>query len=474
MVITNDQSLEQNGGGQLMKNKCSKLISSTLIFINTEKPIIPRDEIKKLEIKIKYRIDVGESIGLGFYDGWKESGVYPFIDLEITNKPSWCSAALAKTTLTANFANFTRYSETSVDLYITLDETAPAFGDGFIDIKARTRALGKIQSTNETFTLYFAPAYLPIIKTYLPEDNTMRINPMDTAEFPIEIENVGNARTKVFFEIESIPEDWQATVTDHIILDETKGSKERAMLSIIPSNDFGYHYDEEIIIISITPTRAENQEEKGNTIYATFLVKNRGLSTMGSETIMPIALVIILIFGGILYIIFKNIDTEKQKIKKIKSKEKTAEKDAKSIFSSNRIKIFITNQKEKDKKKKERKPEKKPMQFKIISSKIRKTDQETKKEETSKEKKPIIKIKENRKESLGTKFTNFFKEFREKSEEGKQAKKEEKIIEETSDIEKGKAPKVESPKKTAEQRRKEKVLLRIKRKQEKQKLKNKG
>jgi len=77
-------------------------------------------------------------------------------------------------------------------------------------------------------------------------------------------------------------------------------------------------------------------------------------------------------------------------------------------------------------------------------------------------------------ESLGNKFTNFFKGFNEKSEEDKSIEKEEKIIEETEDIEKDKAPKVESPKKTAEQRRKEKVLLKIKRKQEKQKLKNKG
>lgn len=77
------------------------------------------------------------------------------------------------------------------------------------------------------------------------------------------------------------------------------------------------------------------------------------------------------------------------------------------------------------------------------------------------------------KESLGNKFTSFLGGSHKKSEEDKSIKKEEKIIEETKDIEKDKAPTVESPKKTADQRRKEKVLLKIKRKQEKQKLKNK-
>jgi hypothetical protein len=73
------------------------------------------------------------------------------------------------------------------------------------------------------------------------------------------------------------------------------------------------------------------------------------------------------------------------------------------------------------------------------------------------------------KESLGTKFTNFFKGSNEKSEEDKSVEKEEKIIEETKDIEK--ASKVEPPKKTADQRLKEKALLKIKREQKKQKLK---
>ena len=77
------------------------------------------------------------------------------------------------------------------------------------------------------------------------------------------------------------------------------------------------------------------------------------------------------------------------------------------------------------------------------------------------------------KESLGNRFTNFFKRSNEKSKENKSTTNKEKITEETKDIEKDKAPKVESPKKTADQRRKEKVLLKIKRKQEKQKLKNK-
>ena len=78
------------------------------------------------------------------------------------------------------------------------------------------------------------------------------------------------------------------------------------------------------------------------------------------------------------------------------------------------------------------------------------------------------------KESLGNKFTNFFKGPHEKSGAGKSTTKEEKITEETKDMEKDKASKIEPPKKTADQHLKEKALLKIKREQEKQKLKTRG
>jgi hypothetical protein len=99
--------------------------------------------------------------------------------------------------------------------------------------------------------------------------------------------------------------------------------------------------------------------------------------------------------------------------------------------------------------------------------KIEKTSKENEKPDDQTKLKKIQK----QKESLGKIFTNFFKGYHKKPEESKLTIKKEKITEETKDKEKDKAPKADSPKKTAEQRRKEKVLLKIKRKQEKQKVK---
>ena len=155
--------------------------------------------------------------------------------------------------------------------------------------------MGLIKGDNKTFELTFKPAFSPIIKTELPELNTKRIDPTSKATFPIEIENVGNAEQKVFFNLHNVPDDWSAVVTPSIYLGEDIGSKGTAYLTIIPSHSFGYHYDEAVIIVEILPTFAENVNITGKPIYANFIIKSRGFSSYGIEFYIPLGIVIFLI-----------------------------------------------------------------------------------------------------------------------------------------------------------------------------------
>jgi len=265
----------------------------------SEKPVVPREEIKRLTLKVTFRIDTGESFGQGLYDGYKGTAL-AFIDLEVNDSSPWCSAVISPSTVATNIS---RYSETTADLYLTLDETAPAYGEGFLSIKAKSRALSLIEGFEDSFNLYFVPSYLPIIAIDLPESNSKRAGPMETIVFPIAIENKGNARTKVFFEVSQDEEDWVATVTDELTIPEASGSTDTAYLTIVPPNDFGYHYGEAVFTVSILPTRAENTDERGSPLYATFIVQNRGFSTMGVEAFIPIGLVVLIIIVGLLLFI---------------------------------------------------------------------------------------------------------------------------------------------------------------------------
>ena len=267
----------------------------------TQKPIIPRDEIKELDILIKFRIETGDTFGAGLLDGYIGDGK-SIIDVSISETSPWCYAVLQRSRVVTNIS---AYEETRIKLYITLGETAPAYGDGFIKINITALKLGLIQGFNKEFTLSFSPSYVPIIRTNLPEVNTKRINPGEEAVFPIEIENAGNARTKVLFELKNVPEGWEAAISEEVILREAKGSKETAYLTIIPPRELGYHYDEANIKVVMTPVRAEDEADIGESLSATFTVQNRGLSTSGFEQMLFILIIVVIILLIVLFIFRK-------------------------------------------------------------------------------------------------------------------------------------------------------------------------
>jgi hypothetical protein len=259
-----------------------------------QKPIIPRDEIKEVLLNVTLRIDMGETFAQGVLDAYMY-GQFEFfgvIILEIIDKPSWCTAVFNQSKV---IVEMKQLASTDTSIFINIDEDAPAYGEGFIKIKAIVSKQGFIEGTENEYTLDFLPSFNPIIKLNLPETNTKRIDPMSIAEFPIEFENIGNARTRIFLTIENISEEWQATVTDNIILEDEKGSKATAVLTVIPPTSTGYHYEEANIKVKMVPARAENTNDTADPLYATFTVQNRGLSTYGSEAIIFYGIIVVII-----------------------------------------------------------------------------------------------------------------------------------------------------------------------------------
>jgi hypothetical protein len=275
-----------------------------------QKPIIPRDEVKAIKLNVTLQIKTGETFGQGIYDAYNTGGeYYGIINLRIIDSSPWCSVVIDQAKVVIPWSR-QGYVETLA--YINIDEDAPAYGDGFITIQADVKAAGLVEGIKNEFTLEFIPSFNPILKLKLPESNVKRVDPTTNAVFPIEVENIGNARTKIYFEVVDVHEEWKATITDEIILKEEKGSKETAFLTVIPPKDTGYHYEEANIRVKMTPARAENIEDTGDPMYASFTVQNRGLSTYGSEQILFIGLILFVILI-IIVLIFKQIRKRRKK-----------------------------------------------------------------------------------------------------------------------------------------------------------------
>lgn len=264
----------------------------------TQKPVIPRGEMRQLDLELRYQVTTGgiaAQMVFMIYQGRQVN-----IKMEVIDTPSWCTANLKSGTLTTTISSFEK--ELSTVLTLRIEDDAPAYGAGFVKIKATVPKIGVIDGFNQEFTLEFTPAYLPMISAQLPEGNSNKIGPMDTASFPIEVTNLGNARTRVFFEIEYMPKGWIAVITDDITLDEGQGSQGTAYLTIKPPKSFGYHYDEESIRVKMTPARAEDIQNRGGSSYVTVIVESRGFSLLGFEVVLLLIGIILL---GVLIYIFK-------------------------------------------------------------------------------------------------------------------------------------------------------------------------
>jgi len=248
----------------------------------TQEPLVPRGELRILTLVITHTIARG-TLGEGLLVSL--TGALIEIDVSILEKPSWCTATISQGTLAVTVQpNEISTVETTVTIQVAND--APAYELGYVKIRAAAEKTGVIDGYDNDFTLSFVPGYLALINPSLPETNSKNIGPMDTAVFPIEITNLGNARTVVLLSVLSVPNDWVALITDHLILEEGAGSKATAFLIIKPSKSFGYHNEEQTIRVSLQPVKADDYSQKGEVTFQTFLVQSRGFSTPGFETIV--------------------------------------------------------------------------------------------------------------------------------------------------------------------------------------------
>jgi hypothetical protein len=247
----------------------------------TQKPVVPRGELRVLTLNISYYVTKG-IFGAGLLQAY--SGKQIVITIQITQTPSWCTANIAQGTISALIKpNEKFYASTTLTLQVA--EDAPAYGLGSIQVRATAEAAGLIMGYENDFTLSFIPDYKPLIQPTLPETNTKEIGPMDTATFPITIQNLGNARTIVYLNVVSVPPGWAAIVTSQVTLEEGPDSSATAYLVVKPLKSFGYHDDQKTITVSMQPVKADDPTKKGEITLETVLVQSRGFSTPGFETI---------------------------------------------------------------------------------------------------------------------------------------------------------------------------------------------
>jgi len=304
---------EDNTNEKLKRTGLSSGLASVITIsiddpVNATLQIIPLQELREISLILTYRCTIsGRFISKIFLRLFKNRRLN--INLNIVSKPDWCHATLSTGTIPITFTG--ERQNMTAKLTITLDETAPAYKKGVIeinvstpDIKGRFGKITLIKGFEQTFYVNVMASYLALMNINPKSGINFKLTPYNTTAIPIEITNLGNGRTTIFIEIENVPEKWVVNITESIILEPDDSN---TIYLFVKTDD---KYDKAIITLKFTPTWAENTEIKGKSEYISFNIENDGSyieknSEVGTNLIYYIItlLIIVLIFVFIFVVI---------------------------------------------------------------------------------------------------------------------------------------------------------------------------
>ena len=227
--------------------------------------------------------------------------VHEFItEIYMDEAPEWCKVTLDPPLLMIPVNQ--EWESGNATISLTLDKDSPAFETSKIKIRVTTRSLGGgatvVSAGNKTLEIPFTVGYVPLLAINELEGNYKVINPDETANFPIEIINLGNGKTDIKTDILSIPEGWQVETISELSLGVKylgDNYKKTLNLAIKPPYDFGYHEDREVIKISVTPYSNKYSNMSGESHALSFVVHSKGFSTPGFEGILLVFSVIVIL-----------------------------------------------------------------------------------------------------------------------------------------------------------------------------------
>jgi hypothetical protein len=248
-------------------------------------PFLPVDMVKEIPLTVNYRITGLFAEEIPFYYHGGEA--FNFIYLYVEKTPDWCTASVEPSIIFA----LPRAEGTTKGavLSVHVSKNAYALSEGTITIKAEIpKRMGSILGGVFYQNITFTPGYLPNLRINTPEGTIKFMGPGETTNFQIDIENLGNADTRLTCKVLDLPKGWTSSISsDSVIGSEVTGTnpKKTIQLDVQPPYGFGYHNDKEVIRVSITPSFFNNESLVGKEYSLSFIVQSKGFSTPGFETV---------------------------------------------------------------------------------------------------------------------------------------------------------------------------------------------
>jgi hypothetical protein len=177
----------------------------------------------------------------------------------------------------------------TVTIHVTGD--APASATPIIKIKATAATNGAFgSSTNgDGYDLQIGIGYYSIIQATVPQP-LQKGTPYQQITYPITVMNLGNGKTKIFFDAKNIPTGWQVTLPSPIILESRQqgGKITSQTVNVIVFTPYktGYQNNVGSIKIDITSKYAEDTTITGDATSINTLTLSKGFYVPGFDAIL--------------------------------------------------------------------------------------------------------------------------------------------------------------------------------------------
>lgn len=263
----------QNVEGQQLKATVE--VSSKLTSPATNR-IKPLSENAIYEITITYSYPPMGAIGIQSIQPTK-------ITIKATpegDAANWCVATLDKEQVYAEVKDPDGGSVTkTVTLTVYLTAEAPAFVQAKIRVDAIADKNSNLEGDTGSTTPTVIVGYYSLIQATIPE-TLKKGSPYQQIIYPVTVTNLGNGRTKIFFDAKNIPARWQITLPAPIILESRqqggKLTSQTVNVVIFTPYKFGYQTDVGSIKIDVTSTSAEETTIKGDSTSINTLTLSKG------------------------------------------------------------------------------------------------------------------------------------------------------------------------------------------------------
>ena len=273
-------------------------------------------EAKKIDITIKYKLDIGESVAKFYFNRMigrlilfrSINADIPSAEINLSVEcPKWCTATVTPSTVSIKISD--EFKEANAKVTFSINETAPALESNDITITAEYKNKNNwgIHDSNDEVTVSFMPEYVSGLTYELNADQN--ISPVNKTTIPINITNTGNGKAIVGIKIENPPENWNMSVDSEITI--SVGETKQVNLNVTPVKTF----KNETIQLTLTPNSACSNTSigdeylKGDSVSLSVTLSNDGSykekeDTMGFEMLILIPIVV-LVAAVILIVLLK-------------------------------------------------------------------------------------------------------------------------------------------------------------------------